>query len=171
MCAFVAIFLLGVEIVDSFLQFSIPPVLVEGSSNSLTFDFVFTSSSSGGSVTGDNLWNLLWYLSTRPDDTGSSDIFPINLNPTQSGVDIDAGTTRSLRSILAQINTQGYTCNDFDYICARLEKNPSASVDFTLTVTDEGAVSHCVEVTCRGKDLIVILMKAGYHGHSQDFIL
>lgn len=134
------------------LQFNTPPVLLERSTvNPLTFDFLFTSSASGGSVNGNNLWNLVWYLSTEPDDTGTTQVIPITLTPQQSGVDLIAATTGIIRSATALINTSPLSCSEFSYICVRLEKNPSASIDFTLTASDEGALSDCQPVTCRGK--------------------
>lgn len=101
-------------------------------------------------MTGDDLWNLVWYLSTDPDDPGSSQTFPITLTPQQSGFDLAAGMTGLFQSVSALIDTLPFTCGEFDYICARLERNPAASVNFTLSSSREMALSDCVEVACRG---------------------
>nr|CAC20782.1 fibrosurfin [Paracentrotus lividus] len=128
----------------------------EGTNQQVEFDFNLVSVSTGGSVSGSNLWQVTVFGSLDSNGQGNR-VEPqtVALTSTQGATAISAGTP----AVLSGLNfnwdlTDGPLCADFDYLCAQVERNPSSSLDFMLSGNPSDSVlTTCLPVTCRGVEI------------------
>lgn len=104
-------------------------------------------------LSGSNLWQVSVFGSNSPTGEGPE------LNPQQQvltgdqlDVDLEPGSPIDFGAVGVNYNMLGVDCASMGYICARLSKNPSASIDYTLDGTpDESVLVDCQPVDCRGE--------------------
>ncbi|XP_072180853.1 uncharacterized protein [Diadema setosum] len=142
----------GVEISNLNLLPTIPdPVeITEREDVSFTVNVVLTAASTGGSAIGDDLWNIAMYFSSSGD--GSTMVVSENAAMgAWANEDLTSGQSATLTSVMATIQLDS-TCEELLYLCVRLSKQASSSVDFILD--PDSVLVDCVSVAaCRGVNI------------------
>ncbi|XP_041474351.1 uncharacterized protein LOC121423126 [Lytechinus variegatus] len=128
----------------------------EGTPEEVRFDFILESDAAGGSVSGSQLWNVTFFGSQ--DGTGLGPrVQPqvIDLTTAQGETAITAGTSAVISGLaLSWDLTDGPLCSEFDFICARVEKHDSSSLDFALSgIPGDTVLTDCVSAICRGVEI------------------
>ncbi|XP_071943072.1 uncharacterized protein [Antedon mediterranea] len=116
--------------------------------SSLPFDFALdvTSNDDGASVAGDNLWNVVIFLSTNNAGTGTR-VSETTATLDDASQDLASGAAITI-SGSAELDLDGVICSvTANHICASLSKSPSASPDFTI---EEDEYVSCKEFACEG---------------------
>ncbi|XP_038058442.1 uncharacterized protein LOC119729773 [Patiria miniata] len=142
----------AVDIVDVASTPVIGDVVEERPLNLLTFNLTAFSSPSSVGLAGSNLWRVTVFGSNSRQGEGPE------LNPqeqalagSQADMDLKPGGRVEFGPLNVNYNMLGVDCTSISYVCARLGKNPSASVDYTLQATpDESVLTQCQPVNCRG---------------------
>ncbi|XP_071480885.1 uncharacterized protein [Diadema antillarum] len=155
----------GIVLVSSstiFVNSSIFSIIEGESTQSLGFSFTFSPSalatySVGGAGTSD-LWGFAVFFSGNP--TGA---FPIGGTPNLDTLTVaqrqtlwsppDSTTIVDIQAPDLPGST-GYTCDDMQYLCARLTQGTSPSPAYVLqgVPTDDSLIA-CTEVPCRGVEI------------------
>ena len=131
----------------------------EGTTQIVVFDLDITADPSGGSVSGSNLWKMTAFGSL--DSTGNGDrVEPLGviLDSIQGSTSVTAGSTSTIAwlHITWDLADGAPLCEDFDYYCVELEKNPGASIDFELSgYPSADVLITCQQIDCRGEKKIM----------------
>ncbi|XP_072167955.1 uncharacterized protein [Diadema setosum] len=147
----------GVEITDTNLVIQ-DGYLREGVSPSpMRFDVSLISNPSGGSVEGENLWEITAWLSDASDDSGVRYLQqPILITQEQASVPIVAGVdTATIAGIVLDWDLiNGPLCSQVSFMCVEVAKGSMANPDFLLTsFPDSSVLRTCAPVTCRGPEV------------------
>ena len=132
-------------------------VIEERPVNPLTFNVLAIPAVDSSGLIGSNLWQLTVFGSNSESGEGPE------LNPQQQAliggqlnVPLKPGSPVDFGPVNVNYNMMGVDCASIGYICARLRKNPAASVDYTLNGSpDESVLVECQPLNCRGKSFLV----------------
>ena len=146
----------GVDITNTQLQVTSSNIVLErDSSNALNLDMTITTSPTSAGVTGLRLWRVTTFLSNQPDGGGTQfGQSVIQLSDAQSGLNLVPGQAAVMSALRISANAASLMCGQFGYICTRLEKSPTATIDFTL---NRPSYTACAPVTCKGNYSLCIL--------------
>ena len=139
---------LGVEIVSTYVETTTGDIL-EGTQQTVGLRVTLDSDSNGGSVNGDDLWQIKAFLNSS---TGVRlDQQTLILTGTQAGTDITAGNPAQISGITFPLDLDGgpTTCSDFDYVCVEIAKSSNPSPPFSLDSQPADLIG-CDLVECRG---------------------
>ena len=120
--------------------------------NSLQFDVSAIATDTSNGIVGDNLWQVTLFGSQDAEGAGP----PIQpqtqvLSSYQSSMGLEPGGQVDYGRVTVNFDMSRLTCPQIGYMCMRLEKSPSASVDFTLqAVPDPSVLVDCNPVDCGG---------------------
>ena len=139
---------LGVEIVSTYVDATTGDIL-EGTQQTVGLRVTLDSDSNGGSVKGNNLWQITAFLNSstgvRLEQT------TLNLTGYQAGKDITAGHPAQISGITFPLHLEGgpATCSDFDYVCIEIAQSGNPSPPFSLDSQPADLIG-CDMVNCRG---------------------
>ncbi|XP_038061188.1 uncharacterized protein LOC119731947 isoform X4 [Patiria miniata] len=143
----------GVEITDVVATIvSGEPVNTETTSNNLVFNVQVSSSPSGASVSGSNLWQVIVFSDTQLNGQGQTVIqAQATLPGNTASTFLQAGVDMVLRSVQVNLDLTQISCNQIPYICVRFLKatNPGPNPDYTFTaVPSDDVLLHCQALDC-----------------------
>ena len=130
--------------------------LQEGSStNRMMMDVTGITTPNSGSATGDGLWDMSVWGSTREDCEGPrmGEQKGINtLSRYQQNKDVKAGEDLRLNTVDMNFDMTGLTCDDVRYICVELMKGQRPSPDFEMkAVPDNSVLKQSMRHECNGR--------------------
>ena len=135
--------------------------IVPGTPTPIRLDVDVESRPTAGSATGDNLWRVGIFGSTRPDGKGKQiGLQRQILTRDQSGLDLTAGRTLSFDGLDSQFDLSQIGCEtEFQYLCVEFAKGLRAEPDFKFQTASGGNVTiKCKDAECR-KGLLALLSK------------
>ena len=120
------------------------------------------SRESAGSASGDTLWRVGIYGSTRPNGKGKQiGLKRQILSRDQSGRDLTAGDTLSFKAIDTDFDLIAIGCeSEFQYLCVEFAKGLRARPDFKFQTTNGGdVITRCKDQECRKGKKVYSLIK------------
>ena len=141
----------GVEIASTTVEVTTTDVL-EGTQQDVGLRVILESESGGGSVNGDDLWEVTAFLSSNSDGSGSRlEETTLTLSSDQAGTDISAGDPSEISGLTFPLTLQGgpTTCSDFNYVCVEIVQGSNPTPSYLLDSQPENLIS-CDMVSCRG---------------------
>ncbi len=120
--------------------------------NTLEFDVTAIATEDSSGIVGNDLWQVTMFGSSDPDGLGYELQPQVQvLNRRQASMDLEPGGQIEYGRVRVNFDMSSISCSQIDYVCMRLEKNPSTKRDYTLTaVPDESVLQDCSEVNCGG---------------------
>lgn len=111
-------------------------------------------SAAGGEVgvIGEKLWKLKTWGS-KTNSGGGKKYFPLTqaLNTEQGDLTLKPSNDLRLGLVDFNVDMTGIGCNDVRFICAELERDKAASVDFTVVPQpDANGLRKCFLLDCEG---------------------
>ncbi|XP_033120081.1 uncharacterized protein LOC117119389, partial [Anneissia japonica] len=151
---------IGVQITRTYFSIDAGGVFIERRlSHSVDFSSFFTTSLTGGSVSGNRLWEVQSFASSSSDGSGQRySVSNVPLTEQQASVGNIAGSSSSLQQLTATFNLGGTKCDQLRYMCVTLDKGSNASPNFTLDpLPNSEVLTSCTAIECNGVIVTTII--------------
>ncbi|XP_071484961.1 cadherin-23-like [Diadema antillarum] len=134
----------GISITSTTTSFNGGVPLTSGETNTVVFDLSAVSNGNFAGVSGNNLWQVAVFTSPNINGAPSSGTVLAVIPGSQVGLDLTPGGTLDLTNLQATLDFTGLACADIGYVCFELQRNPAASVPFSLS----GNTRECQLLSC-----------------------
>lgn len=129
-------------------------VISQKRENILQFDMMAAPASDTAALRGVNLWELALWGSDNPIGEGPrhNERTAYNLNTYQKSVAVTNQDVLRFGTVETTFDMTGLTCDEVQYICARLQKSSDAVPNFQLSgVPNNRVLTQCFNVRCAGE--------------------
>ena len=119
----------------------------------MTVDLSGITAEEATTVMGQDLWQVGVYGSRKADGSGPKAGFIEQiLDPSEAATNLNDGENLPLENVGFDFDMTGIRCEDAEYVCFDLNKNPKASVNFVFEARpDDSVLTECIDMRDRCK--------------------